>query len=144
MDERERAWDVLFQDLAEARVIDLDVRLQRREGDVEVSDPTLEQETDVPSVVGPGSPYALRWERCDAVPHVHKSISDASHRRLADTVGTRSRRGRMRLAVVTVFDGGKTPAMTMPGRVIPCGLQDVNDIATNTSSRDLLELLRGR
>ena len=34
-------------------MVDLDVRLQRAKGDITVSDPALEQEMDIPGVVGP-------------------------------------------------------------------------------------------
>ena len=80
MERRGRARHVPLQYLAKPRVVDFDVRLQRGKGDLEVGDPALEQETNVPNVVGPGSPHALHRERGDAIPHAYEPTGDVAHR----------------------------------------------------------------
>ena len=111
-------------------MVDFDVRLQRAKGDVTISDPALEQETDIPGVVGPCSPYAIRRERRDTFPHVYESTGYATHRRLAGAVATRSRGRRTRLSIMIVVGRGDTPTMTSGST--PCALQDVNVGAPNT------------
>ena len=123
--------DVLFQYFAESRMVDFDVRLQRAKGDVTVSDPTLEQEPDIPGVVGPCSPYAICRERRDTFPHVYESTGYATHRRLAGTIAMRLRGRRTRLNIMIVVGRGDTPTTTCGS--IPRALQDVNASAPSTN-----------
>ena len=97
--ERQRV-DALLQNLAETRVVQLDVRPKRRREHVEVRDLALEQQLRIPCVVVPGRPDSLRsgrTRRDDAVPELACKRPSSDEGRLACTttssnVGIKGRR----------------------------------------------------